>query len=83
MSVNDASRIVIDDFIVMLQIVVSLTDDSGGIIYYRNMFKVDATDELQFFSIEATSIFSTFSIDFIQHVGLTKKAQVLLLLMSI
>jgi hypothetical protein len=38
MSVNDASRIVIDDSIVMLQIVASLTDSSKGIVYYRNMF---------------------------------------------
>ncbi len=38
MSVNDASRIVIQDFRMMLQIVASLTADSGGIIYDCNMF---------------------------------------------
>ncbi len=40
MSVNDASRIVIDDYRVTLQIVASLTDDSTGLIYDRNMFIV-------------------------------------------
>jgi hypothetical protein len=30
---NDASRIIIDDYWVMLQIVVSLADDSRGVIY--------------------------------------------------
>jgi hypothetical protein len=34
---NDASGIVSDDSRVMLQIVVSLTDDSRGIIYKQNM----------------------------------------------
>ncbi len=43
MSESDASRIVIDDFIVMLQIVASLTDNSRGIIYVCNMFIVLAT----------------------------------------
>jgi hypothetical protein len=38
MSVKDASRIVIDKSSLMLQIVVSLIDDSRGIIYNRNMF---------------------------------------------
>jgi hypothetical protein len=38
MSVNDASRIVIDDSRAMLQIVASLTDDSGGVIYDCNVF---------------------------------------------
>ncbi len=38
MSVNDASRIVIHDSRMMLQIVASLTGDSGGIIYDCNMF---------------------------------------------
>jgi len=42
MSVNDASRIVIDDSRVMLQIVVSLTDDSSCVIYNCNMFIVQA-----------------------------------------
>jgi hypothetical protein len=44
MSVNDASRIVIDDSRVMLQIVASLTDNSRGIIYYCYMFIVQNTD---------------------------------------
>ncbi len=39
MSVNDSSRIVIDNSEVMLQIVASLPDDSRGIIYDHNMFK--------------------------------------------
>ncbi len=42
MSVNDASRIVINDSKVMLQIVASLTDDSRGIVYDHNMFIVQA-----------------------------------------
>ncbi len=37
MSVNDASRIIIDDSIVMLQIVASLSDDSRGAIYDLNV----------------------------------------------
>ncbi len=45
MSVNDASRITIDNFRVMLQIVVSLTDDSGGVIYNHFMFIALATKE--------------------------------------
>ncbi len=43
MSVNDTSRIIIDDSRAMLQIVASLTDDSRGIIYTRNVFIVQAT----------------------------------------
>jgi hypothetical protein len=43
MSVNDTSRIIIDDSRVMLQIVASLTDDSRGVIYNHNMFLVLAT----------------------------------------
>jgi hypothetical protein len=43
MSVNDASRIIIDDSRVMPQIVASLTDDSRGIIYDSNIFIVWAT----------------------------------------
>ncbi len=44
MSVNDASRIVIDDSKVTLQIVASLTDDSRGSMYDdRNMFIVQPT----------------------------------------
>ncbi len=42
MSVNEASRIVIDDSRVSLKIVVSLTDSSRGIIY-DHMFIVQAT----------------------------------------
>ncbi len=41
---NDASGIVIDDSRVMLQIVVSLADDSRGIIYNKNMVIVQATE---------------------------------------
>jgi hypothetical protein len=37
MSVNDTSRIVIDNSRVTLQIVASLTDNSAGIIYNCNM----------------------------------------------
>jgi hypothetical protein len=43
MSVNDASRIIIDNSRVMLHIVASLTDYSKGIIYNCNMFIVQAT----------------------------------------
>jgi hypothetical protein len=43
MSENDASRIIIDDSRVMLQIVASLTDDSRGIIF-TNMFIVKARE---------------------------------------
>ncbi len=43
MSVNDASRIVIDDSRVMLQIVASITEDSRCVIYDCNMFIVQAT----------------------------------------
>jgi hypothetical protein len=42
MSVNDACMIVIGNSRVMLQIVVSLTDDFRGIIYDRDMFIVKA-----------------------------------------
>jgi hypothetical protein len=38
MGVNDASGIQIYDSRVMLQIVASLTEDSGGVIYKCNMF---------------------------------------------
>ncbi len=44
MSVNDTSRIIIDDSRVMLQIVASHIDDSRGISYDFNMFIVQATD---------------------------------------
>jgi hypothetical protein len=43
MSVNDNSRIVIDDSRVALQIVASVTDNSRGIIYDHLMFIVLAT----------------------------------------
>jgi hypothetical protein len=46
MSVNGASRIIIDDSRVMLQIVASLTYDSRGIVYDHIMFKVQATGVL-------------------------------------
>jgi hypothetical protein len=44
MSVNDLSRIVIEDSGVTLQIVASLTDNSRGIVYNCNMFIVQATE---------------------------------------
>jgi hypothetical protein len=40
---NDASRIVIDDFRVTLQIVASLNGYSRGVIYDHNMFILQAT----------------------------------------
>jgi hypothetical protein len=40
MSVNDASRIIIDAAGMMLQIVASLSDDSRGIIYASFMFVI-------------------------------------------
>ncbi len=43
MSVNDTSRMIIDSSRVVVQIVASLTDDSRGVIYDRNMFIVQAT----------------------------------------
>ncbi len=43
MSVSDDYRIIIDDSRVMLLIVVSLTDNSRGVIYDCNMFIVQAT----------------------------------------
>ncbi len=41
--INDTSRIIIDDSTVMLQIVASLTDNSGGFINDCNMFIVEST----------------------------------------
>ncbi len=41
---NDGSKIIIDDSRVTLQIVASLTDDSRGVIYDCNIFKIQATD---------------------------------------
>jgi hypothetical protein len=43
LTVNDASKIVIDDSSVTLQIVASLSDNSRGVIYDRNVFIVQAT----------------------------------------
>jgi hypothetical protein len=43
MSVNGTSGIVIDNSGVMIQTVAPLTDNSRGIIYYCNMFIVEAT----------------------------------------
>ncbi len=43
MSVNDASRVIIDNSRVMFQIVASFTDGSRGIIYNCNMFIAEAT----------------------------------------
>ncbi len=48
MSVKDASKIVIDDSRVMLQIVMSLTNGSMGVIYDCNMFLVQATSVQSF-----------------------------------
>jgi hypothetical protein len=42
MSVNDTSRMIIDNSRVVVQIV-ALTDDSRGVIYYCNVFIVQAT----------------------------------------
>ncbi len=44
MSVNDASRIVIENYRVMLQIVASLADDFRGVIYNCNVFIAQTTD---------------------------------------
>jgi hypothetical protein len=43
MSVNDSSRIMIDDSRATLQIVASLNDNSRGIINDRKVFTVQAT----------------------------------------
>jgi hypothetical protein len=43
MSVNDASRIIIGNSRVTLQIVASLIDNSRGVTYNRNVFIVQAT----------------------------------------
>jgi len=45
MSVNDASRIVIADSRMTLQIMASLSDNSWGINYDRNKFIVQASDQ--------------------------------------
>ncbi len=46
MSVNDASRILMDNSTVIIHIVASLTVDSRGVIYNCNMFIVQATEWL-------------------------------------
>ncbi len=46
MSVNDASRIIIDNSRMILQIVASLTDDSRGVTYNHNMFIVQASGSI-------------------------------------
>ncbi len=43
MSINDASRIIINDSRVMLQIVMPLNDESRRIIYNHKMFIVQET----------------------------------------
>ncbi len=43
MTVTDASKIVIDNSRVMLQIVASFTNGSRGVIYNHSMFNVQAT----------------------------------------
>jgi hypothetical protein len=58
---NDAFRIVIEDFRVTLQIVVSLTEDSRGIIYDHTMFILQATIRLlkiRFYKTKPSSNFS-------------------------
>ncbi len=45
MSVNDASRIIIDKSRVTLQSVASLTDNSKDVIYNCNMFIVQASGD--------------------------------------
>ncbi len=57
MSVIDASRILGDDSGVMLQSVMSIADDSRGIIYDRNMFIVQATGFISACSIKPTLVF--------------------------
>jgi hypothetical protein len=58
MNVNDASRIVIDDSRMMLQIVASLTDNSRGIIYNGNMLIVQAGNNTKGGSITVPLTFS-------------------------
>jgi hypothetical protein len=43
MIISDASRSVVKDFRVMLQLVASLTNNSRGIIYDLNMFIIEFT----------------------------------------
>ena len=53
MSINDVSRIIIDDFTGTLLIVAPLTDDFIGVIYARNMFIVQ-TSGVQSYTIFVT-----------------------------
>ncbi len=47
MSINDASRIVIDDSRVKLQTVASLTDHSKGVIFDHNLLLVQTAVKLK------------------------------------
>ncbi len=60
MSVNDTSKIAIDSSRVMFQTVVSLTDDSRGVIYDHDMFIEQAT--VNYTSILRANPFCTCSI---------------------
>jgi hypothetical protein len=51
MSLNDYSRILIGNSRVTFQIVASLTDNPGGIIYNCNMFTVQATASFEHASL--------------------------------
>jgi hypothetical protein len=57
MSINDASRIVIDDSRVVLQIVASHTDDSRGVTYDPHMFIVQNSG-LAFTELLTNNIFA-------------------------
>ncbi len=57
MSVSDASRITIADYRATLHIVASLTDNSRGIIYTRNMFIVQVTGHSKNFSFNEQKMF--------------------------
>ncbi len=62
MSLNDASRITIDDYIVMLQIVASLTDNSRDAIYNCNMLivKVTGVHYIKYFGINLLTLFVSY-----------------------
>ncbi len=45
MRVYDPSRIILDDSRVMLQILASVTDNSRGVIYNRNVFMVQVNGD--------------------------------------
>jgi hypothetical protein len=55
MSLNDASRIVIDDYRLMLQIVASLTHNSKGVNYGHKMFIVQVTIQMSQLMYDITS----------------------------